>query len=101
MGGQTLIMYSTLLGLDLAHCECMFWGPLRALQLRAAARVSHPTTAPMLHRVHYREGDLSPWCAARRETPCSSTLLAFFGGASGLMDVADTTTWQTSCACDI
>ena len=54
----------------------------------------------MLHRVHYREGDLSPWCAARRETPRSSTLLAFFGGASGLMDVADTTTWQTSCACD-
>ena len=33
-----------------------FGRSLRALQLRVAARVSHPTTAPMLHRVHYRKG---------------------------------------------
>ena len=63
-GRPNLDVHSTLLGLDLAHCECMFWGPLRALQLRAAARVSHPTTAPMLHHVHYCEGDLSPQCSA-------------------------------------
>ena len=44
--------------------------------------------------------DVSPWCAACCGTLRSGTLLAFSGGASGLMDVADTTTWQTSCACD-
>ena len=77
-----------------------FGRSLRALQLRVAARVSHPTTAPMLHRVHYEKGDVSPWCAACCGTLRSGTLLAFSGGASGLMDVADTTTWQTSCACD-